>query len=312
MQQTPIAIFSYNRPQHVSRLLDSLERNAGLRYCDIYIYCDGSKGSADDEKVHASREVIRLRAKKLKARIIERTFNMGIDRSIVVGVSELCANYGKVIVLEDDLVVSPDFVAYMLQSLDRFRDDNNIYQVSGYMFPVKLRTLRDALFLPYTTAWGWATWQRAWEVYDWGCTGYKDFLADSAKCRLFNLDNSYNYSGMLEMVMKEEWGPWDIRFYYAVFMCGGMVLHPRRSLVWNGGFDGSGVHVANKHFGEISPERIRNVQLHNPIRFPEEIIVDGSDFRRIKRVIADIEQQSAGVVPWRNRIRCMIERFLYS
>lgn len=310
MKRTPIAIFTYNRPDHVARLLDSLEGNARLGDCDVYIYCDGPKNEVTQEEVLASRKIVRERAGRLNAEVIESPVNLGVDRSVVYGVTALCAKYGSVIVLEDDLVVAPDFLQYMLQALERYRDAPNVYQISGYMFPAKLKTESDAIFLPFTTSWGWATWRRAWEIYDWTCPGFGKFLLNAPKCRQFNLDGAINYSRMLEIVMSEKWGPWDIRFYYAVFMRKGLVLHPNRSLVWNGGFDGSGVHIPNKRYGELVPNHIRCPILHDPVVFPKVIEIESKSYRKLKLIITEICQSPSHGNIWYGRVGRCIKRWL--
>src|SRR5690349_10933969 len=121
---TPLALFTYNRPQHTQRALSALERCSRLEECDLHIYCDGAKHRTDEAAVVSSRQVVREWAARFGAAVFERTENLGLARSVVAGVTDLCDRYGRAIVLEDDLVVSPDFLNYMLQALDRYQDDS--------------------------------------------------------------------------------------------------------------------------------------------------------------------------------------------
>lgn len=104
---TPIAVFSYNRPTHIRRLLVSLERCIGLNFNRVHIFCDGAKSNKDQEQVNANRKVVRDWARCAGAHVIERDNNLGLANSIVSGVGNFCDLYGQVIVLEDDLVVAP-------------------------------------------------------------------------------------------------------------------------------------------------------------------------------------------------------------
>lgn len=242
MPATPIALFTYNRPEHTSRVLKSLANCKRLDECLLHIYCDGPKTEAHAQAVEASRKVVRTEAEKLRATVIERDANLGLARSVVQGVTDLCDRFGRVIVVEDDLVLNPSFLDYVLQALDRYADEPNVYQISGYMFPVSQPPKPDAFFLPLITTWGWATWQRAWQLVDWNAPGALEELRDPTVRKRFDLNNSYPYAVMLENRLQGFNNSWGILFWWHVFKAQGLALHPRRSLVWNGGFDGSGTH----------------------------------------------------------------------
>src|ERR1700752_3138282 len=196
MTSTPIALFTYNRADHTAQVLDSLAKCARFDECSLYIYCDAPKTNEHAKAVEASREVVRQRAASLGATVIERNTNLGLARSVVDGVSDLCNRFGRVIVLEDDLLLNPRFLDYMLRALDRCADQENVYQVSGYMFPVQLHTRTDAFFLPLITSWGWATWQRAWQIFSWDASDAREQLKDPAVRKRFDLNNSYPYAVM--------------------------------------------------------------------------------------------------------------------
>ena len=283
---TPIAIFTYNRPNHTDRALTALSSCSRLEECQVYIYCDGPKHSDDQAAVNASRQVVSRWVSKLRATVIERSENRGLARSIVTGVTELCKKYGRVIVLEDDLVVSPDFLDYMLQALDRYQDEQNVYQISGYMFPIEHPPKPDAFFLPMTTTWGWATWNRAWRIFDWNTTGSHERLADPSTRKRFDLDDSYPYAAMLEQRMAGKNDSWGILWYYAVFNTGGLVLHPRHSLVWNGGFDGSGVHCGTSQaLSQPLLQELMLVQISKSLVWPVEITMNIQQFNNVKKFL---------------------------
>ena len=176
--------------------------------------------------------------------VVERSRNLGLANSIIEGVTRLCTERGRVIVVEDDLTVSRHFLEYMNQALDRYADDERVMQVSGYMFPVSLGTETDALFLPLTTSWGWACWQRSWKKFDPGGSGREALSRDPSMRRRFNLDGAYDYAGMLDAQAAGKIDSWAIRWYLSVFLRGGLVLYPARTLVRNLGFDDSGTHGA--------------------------------------------------------------------
>lgn len=267
---TPIAIFAYNRPAHLRQTLDALARCPRLDECSLHLFCDGPRGAADAGAVAATVAVARDWAAARRAQVIEREANIGLARSIIAGVSELCARHGRVIVVEDDIVVGPGFVDYMLRALDRYADSPRVYQISGYMFPVRHRTRREAFFLPQTTSWGWATWQRAWGGVDWGAADARTALRSRRVRRRFDLGGAYPYSEMLEAWLAGKNGAWDVAWWWATFRAGGRVLHPRRSLVQNIGFDGTGTHC-----GVDSRYTIPDFAgASAPQRLPSRVVID--------------------------------------
>jgi GT2 family glycosyltransferase len=157
----PIALFAYKRPKHTLKVLEALACNSEAAKSKLYVFCEAPKEQEDWPLVHQTREIFRQEQWCKEVEIIERKTNLGCANSIIQGVTEICDRYGRVIVLEDDLIVSPYFLQYMNTALDRYADEPKVMQISGHMFPVNIRVKTDAIFLSFTTSWGWATWQRA-------------------------------------------------------------------------------------------------------------------------------------------------------
>ncbi len=287
--QTPIGLFVYNRPDHTQRALTALTRCDRFEECRLVIYCDGPKTPAQKSSVLDTRRVVKDWASRVHAEVIEHSENLGLAHSIVAGVTEQCQKHGRVIVIEDDLVVSPDFLDYMLQATERYQDFANLYQVSAFMFPVEHPASPDAFFLPFTTTWGWATWERAWKIFDWDARGANHIETDNETLKRFNLNNSYPYYEMLKNRLAGRNDSWGILWWYAVFNAGGMVLHPRRSLVWNGGFDATGVHAgSSKNTMQSDRQLFDSPRLSHPIIFPSEIAVDNQAYARISHYLLSV------------------------
>lgn len=303
---TPVAVFAFNRPAHVARTLASLERCAGLTQITLHCYCDGSRSPQEEAAVAQTREVVRAWAERHPARIVERERNLGLFGSVVSGVSELCEQYGRCIIIEDDLTVSPDFLDYMRVALDRYEDETNVFQISGFMFPVQHPARPDAFFLPLTTTWGWATWQRAWTSFEAGADDAHARLADPETRRRFDLDDSYPYSAMLEQRLANGNDSWGILWWWSVFRAGGLVLHPRRSLVRNEGFDASGTHCTtdSTNFPEMEIG-LQSSEPARPLEWPAQITTDLAALARIKAYLAAEHRPSLA-----GRLRRSVRRYL--
>ena len=244
MSYAPVALFVYNRPWHTRQAVESLLANTGAAETPLYIFSDAPKNTAASQAVAEVRTFIRDITGFKKVTIFERENNYGLARSIIEGVTRLCAEYGCVIVLEDDLVTSPHFLTYMNDGLARYEHEERVMQIAGYMFPVALDIQEDALLLPFISSWGWATWHRAWQQFNAEAKGYEKLLGDRTLRKQFDLDGHYSYFKMLQAQQQGKIDSWAIRWYLSVFLLGGLALYPKKTLVRNLGFDGSGVNCA--------------------------------------------------------------------
>lgn len=238
----PIGLFIYKRPEHARRTILSLLACDGVGFSPIHVFADGPKSDSDAAAVQATRAV----AHELLgegAIYVERERNLGLANSIIAGTTELCDRYGRAIVVEDDLVLAPSFLHFLNAGLERYSDEPQVMQISGYMFVVPaLKDAQEALLLPLTTSWGWATWKRAWDLFDPLAIGWQVDLADPARKKRFNIGDRHDYFRLLKRQMRGELDSWAIRWYYSVFSHGGLVLFPPRTLVRNRGLDASGTH----------------------------------------------------------------------
>lgn len=242
MTQAPVAIFAYNRPDHLRRTLLSLMACDGFDAAQVTVFCDGARGPAHGDAVAQARAVAQeILGSKADLRFSVQ--NQGLARSILGGVTELVEAHGRVIVIEDDFDLAPGFLTYMNAALHRYADDARVYQVSGHMFDVPEFAGRDrAMLLPFTTTWGWGTWARAWSAFDPAATGWQQVTRDRALRKRFNMGGVYDYATMLERQMAGKRDSWGIRWYWSVFQQDGLTVFPPASLVRNTGQDGSGTH----------------------------------------------------------------------
>ena len=217
----------------MAAVLDALEACAGFDRTPVIIFSDGPRDTEAEPAVAAVRAAVRARLRP-NMTLVERPTNLGLANSIIAGTTELCARYGRAIVLEDDHVVAPLALAWFNAGLDRYADDARVMQIAGFMFDVpRIAAAGRGVFLYHTTSWGWATWQRAWASFDPACPGWEAALADAAARRHFDLGGAIPYSAMMRRQMEGGSDSWAVRWYWTVVAHGGLVLHPPRSFVVN-------------------------------------------------------------------------------
>jgi len=243
--KAPIAVFAYKRPEHLKRVLYALAANPGALESDLYVFSDAPKVVGDFEAVEAVRKVVNEVVGFKSVTKIFREKNLGLAGSITTGVSSLCNSHGRVIVVEDDLVVSPHFLGYMNDALLKYKNEKRVISIHGYVYPVVAKDLPETFFIRGADCWGWATWQRGWEIYEPNGELLRDKIQKAGLEREFDFDGSYAYMKMLSDQISGKNDSWAIRWYASAFLADKLTLYPGRSLVTNIGADGSGTHVGS-------------------------------------------------------------------
>lgn len=237
----PIALFVYNRPDHTRRTVDALRQNKLAQDSDLIIFSDAAKTEEQVDKVRAVRQYIHQINGFKSVTVIERSNNFGLAKSIIDGVTSVVNQYGRIIVLEDDMETSPYFLTYMNEALDKYADDDRVISIHGYVYPVK-EALPEAFFLRGADCWGWATWRRGWALFNTDGQALLNKLKSRNLLRSFDFNGAYSYSKMLEHQIKGKNDSWAVRWYASAFLANKLTLYPGRSLVRNIGIDGSGRH----------------------------------------------------------------------
>lgn len=278
-QLAPIAVFVYKRAEHTRRMLQSLRANPDFARSPVTVYCDGARSADDREAVEATRRIVRELAPA--ARIVERDGNFGLARSIITGVTENCAKYGRVIVCEDDLVFSPFALDYFNDALDFYAGHERVMHISGYMYPVR-RQLPKAFLYREGTCWGWATWQRAWEKFEPDARSIMDWVGRNDRRSAFDINDTMYFWQMLTMQAEGRLDSWAIRWYGSIFKNDGLSLHPGRALVANKGHDGTGVHCgATSEFEvELAHEPLPEHAFPTVIAESEAVVRAMMDYRK--------------------------------
>ncbi|NEP77373.1 MAG: glycosyltransferase family 2 protein [Okeania sp. SIO3B3] len=256
MPYTPIALFAYNRPHLTRPTLEALSANILAAQSDLHIFCDGPKTGEHAEGVEAVRVLAREWKGFKSVTVVERDTNFGLAKSIITGASQLLDAHGTVIVMEDDLITSPHFLAHMNNALEFYRSELSAFSVTGYMYPPSLFNLPqgyeyDAFAAYRCHSWGWATWKDRWDKVDWDVADFEAFMNDQEAQARFNRGGK-DLTGMLGLQVDGVIDSWAIRFCYAHFRNEASCIYPIRSLVHNTGFDGSGVHCTIQQDGTFS------------------------------------------------------------
>lgn len=247
----PVLLFTYKRSDTLKRTVAALQQNYLANDSELFIFSDAPKTPKDEPGVSEVRNFIKTIEGFKKIHIAEAPENKGLANSIIDGVTATIKEYGKVIVLEDDLLTSANFLSYMNQSLVFYSNNPKVFSISGYSIPVSPPAdyEYDAYFLPRASSWGWATWQDQWEQVDWEVNSFDQFKKDSSQIKAFNVGGSDMYK-MLEKQMDGKIDSWAIRWCYHQFRIASYTAYPLISKVQNIGFDEKATHtnVFNRYY----------------------------------------------------------------
>ncbi|MBA3704733.1 MAG: glycosyltransferase [Bacteroidetes bacterium] len=260
MSLAPVVLFVYNRPEHTAKTLESLEANQLSAESELIVFADGAKENASQEvveQIKKTRAVLRKKQWCGKVTINECKVNKGLAQSVIEGVSKVVDEFGKVIVLEDDMVLSPYFLKFMNDALAVYDSNEDVACVSGYIYPVKEK-LPQTFFIKGADCWGWATWKNQWTLFEQNGLKLLKEMEEKGLSTAFDFEDAYGYTQMLKDQIEGKNSSWAIRWYASAFLKNKYCLYPGVSLVQNIGVDGSGTHsgISDKWAVNLSQKKI--------------------------------------------------------
>lgn len=245
----PIVLFVYNRPVHTLKVIEALQKNPESSESILFVYCDGARYNSSENDlflIDKTREIVRNTSGFKEVKIIESVENKGLANSIIEGVTEIVNTYGRIIVLEDDIVTSKGFLKYMNDALEIYASTKKVMHVSGYVFPFQATNKKYVFFTKPTTCWGWGTWKDSWSYFEKNVDQQIDQIEKRNLWKQFTLNNTFpSYRNQLLQNKLGQINTWAIFWYASVFLNKGVSLHPSISLTNNIGLDGSGEHCGD-------------------------------------------------------------------
>jgi hypothetical protein len=273
MKLAPIILFTYKRIP--IETIQSLLLNELSKYSDLYIYSDGYKCDAEKNEILEVRRFLRNITGFNTITIKESTKNKGLATSVIDGVTDILDKFEKVIVLEDDLIVSSDFLYFMNEALNVYKENHEIWSISGFgpHLPIDEKYKSD-LYLYYRgSSWGWATWNNRWRTVDWDVKDFKELCKNKNKRREFERGGNDLFI-MLKLQMLGKIDSWAIRWCFSQFVQNKYTIYPISSKVINNGLaDAKAVHNNGRRFPKFHVTLSnRRLVFDEKVKFDEDIL----------------------------------------
>lgn len=261
----PILLFVYNRPEHTRLSVESLKNNILAEESELFIYADAAKNEMDKPDVDKVRAYIHTINGFAKISIVEREQNIGLANNVIDGVTTLVNQFGRVIVLEDDLILSQYFLQFMNEALETYKDEENVGHIHACEF-FQNNHLPDTFLIKFVGSWGWGTWSRAWKNFNPDGASLLKELENKHLTKSFDFNNAYGFTRMLRKQIKGLNNSWAIRWNASLYLKDCYSLNVGKSLVQNIGFDGTGTNCGTDSFisSSLSKQKI-DVEKIEPI-----------------------------------------------
>ncbi|MDX1937821.1 MAG: methyltransferase, TIGR04325 family [Flavihumibacter sp.] len=252
MNLAPIILITYNRPHFTKRTLQTLSENKEAASSQLFVFSDGPKEKAPAELVEKIDEVRRLVTSKNwcgKTTLITSVTNKGLAQSVIEGVSTIMNEYGRAIVIEDDVELSPYFLQFMNEALDKYQDNEKVLSIGSWNYYYHTgSTTTFFTHLPDTIA--WATWKRAWNLFEPDSNKLYQQLQQQNKIHLFNVNDRFNYEQMLQQQIDGKVSSWAIRWTGTAVLNNTLTLYPSQSLSKHIGFGSDSTHVKSADYNK--------------------------------------------------------------
>ncbi len=238
----PICLFTYNRLEETKQTVEALRNNYLAPDSELFIFSDGQKNNEAKQKVDEVRKYIKTVDGFKMVKIIESKENKGLANSIINGVTQIIQEYGKVIVLEDDLVSHPYFLRFINDALFHYKAVNAVQSVNGFS-PLIKSCQTDIYFQNRPFSWGWGTWIEYWNKDIFDKEKIKQEMFNHSALTLFKKKQGDDIVKMLQDSINGKNDSWYVRWAYNHFKNQRVSLYPRYSLIENIGFSSEATHT---------------------------------------------------------------------
>ena len=161
----PVAIFCYNRPNHLKKMLESIQRNDESAHTKAYFFIDGARNERDKVEVDKINEIINSSNIFMEKIIINRDKNFGMQKNVISGITDVLLENEAVIVVEDDLKFSKYYLNFMNKALKFYKPYENVWQINAWSYPNYISFGKKTKISNQMSSWGMGLYKDKWEFF---------------------------------------------------------------------------------------------------------------------------------------------------
>ncbi len=266
--KTPVALFIYKRPQTTKKVLQIIRQVKPIK---LFVIADGPRSDEDIAKCRAARALIE--EIDWNCEVIKHYSDefLGCGQRVATGISWVFEQVEETIILEDDCVPHPTFFDFCETLLDVYRHDERVMVISGNNFQFgRQRTDYSYYFSCYPHTWGWATWRRAWQYYDYHMKLWTEIRNDNWLIGILQNVQAVKYwTKIFQETYAGNPKVWDYQWTFTCWSQGGLTVIPNVNLVTNIGFGQEGTNTTK------APSNLANIPVQGmkfPMSYPPYMI----------------------------------------
>lgn len=286
----PIILFAHKRLITLKRVINSLKKNNLSKHSEIYIFSDGFKSTEDKKKVLKVRNFLKKLSGFKKVILVFRNYNLGLEKNMIDGISTILKKKKSGIIVEDDIIVSPNFLYFMNLCLNKYKNKKKIWHINGWNYQIKELSNGEVFYWRGMHCWGWATWHDRWLHFKKNPEQLIKIF-DKKNIKRFNYDGCYNFWNQVLRNYHLKINTWAIFWYATIFLNKGLCVSPEESFTLNIGNDSSATHSINPLFINQKFRSFNTIEIKK-LKFQETIIENSYIFSKIKKFLLKKKIQS--------------------
>ncbi len=298
---TPVLFLIFNRLETMQEVLETIRQAQPPRF---YIAADGARNAEELKQVQVVREAVLNGIDwNCEVKTLFREQNLGCGVAVSTAIDWFFEHEAEGIILEDDCVPEATFFPYAQELLTRYRHDQRIMVITGYHFHNQSQPLTTSYFFSrHNHCWGWATWRRAWQYYDYEMTRWPKLRDTDWLLTVGDGDRLFQryWTRCFDQAYIGKIDTWAFRWTLACWSQNGLTIKPRRNLVKNIGFDpeATNTKIIGSQLSKLNQE-----PLSFPLSHPSTMVRDYAQDRWTDRKHFQ--------VGWGNEIQAQLRKITF-
>ena len=306
---TPVLFMIFKRPDTTEKVFEEIRKAAPTK---LYIAADGPREHVpgETERCQETRKIVEKVDWPCEVKTLFQEKNLGCRLGASGAVSWFFSQEPEGIVLEDDCIPDPTFFRFCQEMLEKYRDDKRVMHITGDNFRFGKKTgPYSYYFSRYPSIWGWASWSRAWNLYDLKMTLWPEIRDNQILSRILDYPKEANFwSKYCQLAYEGKIDTWDYQWVLACWLNHALTVTPKVNLVSNIGFANYASHTldeSDKHANMAI--KAMDFPLKHPPFVARDAMADGKDYREthhvslIKRILRKIKSIKIKMENQRNR-----------